>query len=477
MKKKIISMSAVVILIAAMAGVLIFQSGGESEYDENEAAVPGPSTVSLISREEAEVREIIFLQDGVMTTLTPFTNEFGVNEWEYSGGAGYVINPMRTWDKARGTWQLTATGVAHEDTSELNLSDFGLDPPQTIIEVVFTDDSRHVLRVGTQTIDMLHYFLMIDDDPAMYLINFFVGGRLLMELSDMIDTRLPDFNFEWTRYVRIAERGSPEIVLDQTNVEHPALVGLEETGWFLMMHRPQFGMMINFWLIENMLEELGQLRLRLVDMHPENLEDFGFSNPLLEFEFRNNWEEVHLIFGNIFEHNGFDHVYVKFADRPHLFKTELGQINSLLGIHAFNLVERFMAPVNIVNVESVIIESPNPDNVFELIINHPPDGGHEIRPTINGVSVEEQPFRTIYRTLIGLTFDSSTEAFAPPTGTPYITITFRMNEDYEGPGKEIRLFEYNPSFFAVSINGKDIWLLSGRRGIDVLFAYIRDAMS
>ncbi|MCL2217735.1 MAG: DUF4340 domain-containing protein, partial [Defluviitaleaceae bacterium] len=226
---------------------------------------------------------------------------------------------------------------------------------------------------------------------------------------------------------------------------------------------------------DSILSPLGALQIgNLVEFHAENPADFGFDNPLLEFEFvsvpGHGLMDTFLVFGDIFEQDGIDYIYVRFADRPHVFKTQLWQIDSLLDIHIFDILQRFIALIDIRDVERVIIDSA--ENSFEMVMNHSGDFS-ELDPTINDMPIEERVFRIAYRTLISTSADADIPLFAPE-GEPAVTITFYR---IDNPDTELRFFEFDVNFFAVSVDGEDAWFVSGRRQIDLLFSHLHELLA
>jgi len=457
--KRIISMCVALILIAGMAGLYFWQiqTGGNEEENVN---LPPTTFIPLIQRTQNDVSRVVFYENGETSTLLPSTID-GMVVWTMLESAGYVFNPARVQDKARQSWALTAAEIAHEDASGLNLADFGLNPPLLTMEITYTDGSFTTLHLGGLTADMEHHFLMVDGNPTMYLVSEFVAGRMLFGPEDMVDTRLPEFHFTQAAFIGISQHGRQEIQL-----------GLTSEG--LVMLAPYEGMLLDVWRVsEFVINPLSGLQIGdLVEFRPDDLSHFGLDDPFLEFQFISIPEpgsrDAHLIFGNIFERDGVDFIYVKFADRPHVFETEFWQIGSLLNIHTFDIIQRMIALIDIRDVERVVIDSPG--NYFELIPNHM-ENTLDIEPTINGILIQESDFRLAYRTIISLSADADIPPITPE-GTPFATITFHQTEN-----TELRFFDFDTNFFAVSVNGEDAWFVSNRRQVQLLFEFLHELVA
>jgi len=473
--KRTISMTVVLLLIVGMGGLYFWQT--RTEAAEEELPAPPPvAALNLIQRQEADVELVVFYENGERTVLRSLSPIDGVRPWVMLD-TPYSLNQARTREKAQSSWLLNASSVAHEDASGLDLAQFGLDPPAIIMEVRFTDGSTHTVRLGTQTADMRHHFVMIDHDPAMYLLSNTFAQRMLLGVEDMLEVGML-FEAEFTTYLRIAQRGRPTIEFgpgDEDDASEP-IPGMPAHHVFLTMLEPYPGMELNHFNMSDLIfEPLSTLQMGpVVELHPTNLSDFGLDDPILEIEYHSWLGDTHLLFGNIFEYQGIEVIYVKFADRPHVFKTAFQMVSPLFDLHTFSLIQRFFALVDIRDVERITIDSPTPAHNFDMVVNHPPEeGSSAIEPTINGVPIEEREFRRAYTLVISISSDAETTPFMPQ-GTPYLTITFHR---IENPNTEVRLFDYNPNFFAASLDGAEVWSITNRRAVDLMLAHFSEMVS
>jgi hypothetical protein len=454
--KKIITFTVSVIIILVMTGIYIFSQRIEEPVQEERT----PEAIPLIQREEHEAAEILFYENGKASYMRPFRDEFGRISWEYSNALGYRLNFRLVHEKARSARQLTAAAVAHENAAELDLAEFGLAPPAFVAEPIFTDGSRHVLKLGSRTTDLQHYFLMIDDDPAVYLINAFFGERLKYGVNDMLDMTLPFIDIESAVYVRIARRGAKDIVLELHGEERESFIP-DIGGEQLIMREPLEGMALSTsHFMEYVIYPLSLIRLtELADIYPADLSSFGLESPFLEFVLRTQHDEIHWTFGDTFIHGGTEFVYMKVSDRPHVFIAESTHLAPITGLEPLDIAVRFLALVPIIDVESLMIDSAEVS--YEMIMNHIPDT-FDIAPSVNGVNVNDRDFRTAYRHIISLIADAEAQNFTPE-GEPETTITFRRTES---PDTVIQLYNYNANFLAVSIDGGEAVFVTNRLAVE-----------
>ncbi|MCL1862943.1 MAG: DUF4340 domain-containing protein [Defluviitaleaceae bacterium] len=436
---------------------------------------PPSTAVQLLQRDEGEVVQVMFYTDGSREYMTPFYDELGRIQWAHS--AGFDLNVHAARDKVRSSWLLAATDVAHTDVEGLELSAFGLAPPMLTVESLFDDGSTHTIRLGSATTDYMHFFLMLDDDPAIYLVNAVLGERLQSGVIDMIELALPPIHIEEAIYIRLTEDDSSPVVLAPRTADmaaHP-LDGLipDIGGEHLVMHEPFFGLQLSTSrLIEYVMHPMTQFRLlEVAELVPQSLVPFGLDTPVLEFEFI-TWHgqnDVHLKFGDSFTHDGVELIYVKVADRPHVFVAEREHPASVMGVEPLDIADRFLALIHITDVEAITITAGGRE--YLLTMNHIPDS-FDIEPEVNGRSVDADDFRTVYFHIISLLADADVEPFLPH-GLPEVVITYHR---IGIPDFALRFYDYNTNFFAVGGDNGEAMFVTNRRAVERLLGFIGDLL-
>jgi len=479
--KRVITMTVSLVLILALGGIYFWQQRVQEDPAMAEQP-PLPTFTHLIMRSADEVESVTFIHiDGLSYTMVPVDQEgpagFPIVSWEHAGHPDALLSQEIARGKTNMAWGLTPSETIHECNSEVNLADFGLSPAQLVLEVAYTDGTHTNVYIGYQTADRFGYFVMVSDDPGIYRISNAVATRAKATIEDMIDRHLPMFDMNAV-YVNIAQRDTAEIefVLSVEAMEN-LLQGLFPEfplGWTLTMAQPLENWAIMHESLErHLFEQLQNFRLgQIVSLSPASLAPYGLDNPSLEFTFANIIEEVHLQFGDIFMYEDVPHIYVKFADRPHVFKAEYNAMSVLFDFDFFRVIDRIVALIPIIDVESVTVTTGDPARNVELVMNHYyPD---QIAPTINGVAINDhRAFRTAYRLLIGISGEGEIEAHMPQ-GEPYVTIVYHK---IDGPDTEVRLFIADSNFFTISVNGEEAWLLTSRRGINTFFSFVSDLLA
>jgi len=473
--KRSISMCVVLVLITALA-LVYFLRPEEDDIIDTTPAIPG---IRVIDLQERDVASVTFLSDTQNYTMVPYINEFNLVSWQWEPDQTFILQDFFARDMVRPAWQLTAESTAHEDSEGLDLNDFGLSPALLTMVVAYTDGTSQVIYIGSQTADMRHRFAMLGSDPAVYLISNHIAIRPMAGIESVIDRSLQPFTIDAER-ILIAQHDMPVIELSMGEATGiidglGGMVPVTPEGTLLRLVQPMEWAIDHTRLTMNVLEPLEALRLdEVVSLMPDDLSPYGLDNPSLIFAYQDPDGETHLLFGDTFieEVNGQEvtFIYVKFENRPHVFRAVYQPVAGLYDLNVFLFIERFIALVNIVNVESITVTAIDATRNFDMVVNHGPE--HSIQPVINGQDVDDAAFRIAYRLLVGLPMEGEIEPFAPQ-GIPDFTITYHRTD---GPNTEMRFFAHEGNVYAVSVNGEDAWFVTHSRDLNVFFNQVTGMM-
>ena len=466
--KKTITFIAVVAVIGVMALALVWRRGQEPYVDE--IAPPTVASQRIIDRTEPELTRVTFMGQDRHEIMVPVYDEDGRRQWTWYG-VDYLLNAAATRDKIRGAFILFSSQTVHEyvaDVPGLNLADFGFDPPYMTIIAEYEDGTSATIIMGGPTVDLAARFVMVEGDPGLHTITRLNADRLLLGLEDMIEFSLPQWHMEAITYIKVAQRDRDIIEFEMQPHRE-----FEEVSVLTIVQPPAFEGREVFpsGFTYRIFDDFMAFTLDgVVSVHPPDLAVYGLDAPSLEFVYRSYLGDTHLLFGDVFfrETAGGEEafIYVKFAGRPHVFEARYETASLLFDMNVLQFIERFIALVFISDLER--LEVTTPDGVFDIVIN-PVEDSIEIEPTINGEPVDESDFRLTYRLLIGLNVDAEVEPFTP-RGAPLYTVRYFL---FDGDEIEIRFFDYDAGFLAVSVDGEDVWSITNRRNFDLFAARFR----
>jgi hypothetical protein len=473
--KKNLSLLFAAVAVAALTILYIWRVNREPEDIPEETPAPVAAPLSLANRAQAEVARI-YVTTGEGTLLfLPGDDVFGQFTWYLAEDPDLLLDRAQVQHKLRPAFSLNANDRIHEDTGGLQLADFGLDPPLLTLSAHKYDGGVATLRLGSPTPDQTRYFIMADGDPAIYVIPRLTAERMLLRPEELLDRSLPSVVSEQITYFRLAQRGrdTMELVHDPDLEISETMATLGITPLTVVLPGAIAGREAdNFILTRQALEPFDEeFRLgEVAAMYPDDLAPFGLDDPFIDFHFISEQGELHLLFGSFFvrEVNGasVNHIYVKLADRPHVFMAESAPVTHITDLNMMQFITRFVALVPIVEVERVTVTHTLPERNLDIVINHDPaEGSNTIFPTINGYAIPEAPFRVLYRMLIGIGADAYREPFRPE-GEPVFTVIYHM---LDGTETVIGFFYFDENFFSFSVDGDYAWAVTNRRSVDVFF--------
>jgi len=469
LKKEIISLVVAVLVVGGLLGALAWQRNRDAAPEE-EPPAPATST-QIIQRTEAELVSATFQTPYETNVMVPLETEAGSREWAWEG-ADYVLDNTNARHKVRGAFNLFANQVVHENAAEagIDLGDFGFHPPYMTVTSQFEDGTTTILHLGSLTADHLARFAIVEGEPGLYTVANLSADRLFWGLEDLICRLLPVWTIEEIQYALIAQQGQEPV--EFRIEEHHDFEGV----YWLVMQQPfpgreVFGMSLDHHIFEPLAPfVLGDV----VSVHPTNLTPYGLDNPSMEFIYQAPHGEAHLLFGDVFmrDVNGAStqFIYVKFADRPHVFEALHEPVSALFDINPLQFIDRFIALMNIQDVERMEVLTPGGD--FDIVINHIEDST-DIEPTINNAPVDDSEFRLIYRLAIGIGIDSEIASVTPPA-TPLYTIRYIL---HEGEDTVLTFYDYNEHFLSVSVDGQDIWFITNRRNFDMFITRLNEIVA
>jgi hypothetical protein len=469
--KNLIMMITALVLIGGLAGLYIWQDNRPVEEPE-EISLATPSII-LIDRPEDEITSVRFTAPGHDLTLIPIVNEEGNTRWAMEEAPDAQIDQFMAREMIRSAGYLSVENKILDSVD--NPADYGIGT-HINARAAYTDGSSITIYVGNLTPSHERYYLMLEGDPALYSLFTYFGNRYLNTANSLIERDTPQIIIDGAEYLLIHERGSRIIEFAFDGDEDEKEEMYERFGMVnITMTSPYPGRDLYYTNMENNIFSRFNERFRLGDLAalmPGDLSEFGLDEPSLEFKWISQYamDELHLLFGDRTD-DGM--IYCKFYDRPQVFLVEFDSVSTLFNINLFQsgIIERFIALIDIMTVEHIVIEdSANPNRDFIIDINHrvmPEDeGGWEyIEPTVNGIGVEESPLKLVYRLLIGLTSDVEIEPFEP-TVTPDFTVTFIRPEEGD---VRITYYEYETHFYAMSRDGGPCIFLTSRQAVEIFF--------
>ena len=470
--KQLITLGVALVLIGGLIAIYFIlgeqQNQNLAEIAAAEAAEAEAAVAQiprLVDRTEREIERATFSTVGA----SPFTIEAEENDiitWIYANNPNVELDQGRARSMMRDVFSLSAADTVLEEVE--NPADFGIG--QVVATGYFRDGSREVIRLGSLTPDHRSFYVMVDGDPALYLITAVSGNRLSQQMPDLIARELPFVDTMQLTYLAIQERGRPFIEFAWDGTEEELEQSLQQFGaTSLTMVEPYFGRIMHFSSFNfHAFEHFEGFRPGdIVEMLPANLARYGLDDPLLEFIMEDaSGSGFHLLFGN--NHDDI-YVYMMYGNMeyPSVFLAERRFIENLLGLNPLSFIDRFVALMNIVEVERIVIQADSRGRRHDIVINNFEDENlrEQIAPTVDGQEVNDRTFRNFYQTVIGIAYEQEVELIEEP-GTPDITVTYQL---LDGERLVVEFFTFDANFYAVRQQGDSLRFVTSRLVVDTMF--------
>ncbi len=367
-----------------------------------------------------------------------------------------------------------------------DLAQYGLDKPASTATIKFKDGTTNIFYLGNSTSGRDFYYLMKKGDSNVYLINVGVGERFLTKLEDL---RIKNFQYtslENVNYVYVNQYKAGGSVIEITNKEQKSDKddALESFGLsYLMMKKPYNGRDVNLLnLNEKLLNNLSNFVIKDFvddDPSPASLTKYGFDKPSLEVKIKDTENDFDVVFGN---DKDADSVYFRLNGLPNVFTMEKSAVTPFLNVDPLDLMDRFIALVNIMKVDeinvSTAIKSYNIKLVHETKKSEKTEdatNADEVVTTyfVDGKEVKEASFKKFYQRLVGLTGDAEVDKYVEKT-SPVLTTTFKVNNSAEKIN--VNYYDFNNDFVAADRDGNMQFVVS-RFAIDDMLKSLDDLIT
>jgi hypothetical protein len=248
-----------------------------------------------------------------------------------------------------------------------------------------------------------------------------------------------------------------EIKANEKQSEDEARFGV---GAWVMVKPYNELMSVDSNAFEQVLGSINNLAIEeFVEDGVEDLGKYGLEEPSLELIVKDKENTLHLLFGDEYDEGM---IYFKTADSDSVYGMKKSGIE-FTDIKAFDLIQKFAFIVNIDDVDKVVVEGRGKTHTLTLSREtkkaENEDEEDEVVTTYmaNGKEVDEETFKKVYQSIIGITIDSETSKELEEN--PEIKTTFYLNK---GPNREIHVnyVPYDNDFYAVFRSGKAEFIVS-----------------
>lgn len=375
-----------------------------------------------------------------------------------------------------------------------NSSEYGLNPPQIILELLYYDGIKTRFLIGNKTPDKNYYYIMPENEKKVYIIDSIQCSLFETNLNDLIDKEIPKIDDMNINYINIIQEGKDEIEIKQLqndNKENDSSIKK------LTMTKPFNNISVYLSSLQHfILSGISEIELKdLIELFPKDLKRYGLDNPNLELKIKDNNNILDLKVGEKIDDNTF---YCMINNRPHIFSIEKHYITPFIETNVMDYIERNIYKFDIKDIESINLSSKDENIKLEIkssengisaeqfekfenetwILKSLMSQTENIENTdnltvfANGKEIDAESFKNFFSMINSLSFDNISKT-EKPSGEPKVIFTFNLKN---GEEKIIKYYNYNENFYITEQN-QNISFIINTQAVDNIFDAAKDFIS
>lgn len=453
MKKKIYSLTGAAVILAALIVLYFVMASGNSENDiedTNQDISISDLGTQIIKADSVksfsltnENGSFVFNKKGDNWSVEGYDNSFNSS----------VIDSMAS----------VFTSLYAEQTIEENAQDmskYNLDKPAAQVK-----SGDITINAGMITTDGKYYYVSLNDEKTVYMVNSARIAALTYGFNDIIDKSVAKIDSDTIQELSITYRDKSDIFIKYDKDNPIAREYAEKNGLAtLVMEKPVENMLVYPYNLQgSVLQNLSSVNIKdLIEIKPADLSKYGLSEPVCTIYIADSENSIKITVGDVVKDSQETLIYVMVNDRPEVFTMEYRALKPFLNASIADFVEKFVSLYQRSNVNKITIESDT-----NYTIDFRAEGENDFRDIdgvkkdyrntyINNKLVDKEKFTDFYELLVGIGFDNIVDN-ANVFGEPGVTITFELSD---GSSDAARYYDYDESFYIVSKGDNTSMLVS-----------------
>ena len=449
--KTLLILAIVLVLIAGGYFLLRAMNAKEEQSQETEENIllAAQSLTALdVTREDETLR---FVKEG--------------DVWSYAPDASFPLDAEAFAEVTAALEKVVSKRVVEETPDDL--SRYGLDTPTAVLKTTSQDGGTATLKLGAANDDAWGYYVMVGDDPAVYLVSKTDCKALDFKLYDVLKQDVPPTIISTSINLMRIRNGENTTSLYYNEDSSDKVYSFSFT-WFLDEALSRAADATKAGLIADEVCALDFESCVNYSASGEALAPYGLAEPageaLIRYEASTTdggleKKEFTLYWGDRFEQEGQEYVYCRMSDSNMVFTELVSDLNQLLESSEQDCLPTEICAVRIATIDEV-----------EITVDGTKTKGSAKRDEednttyyINGEEADKQAFVAMYTLLTNLHQEST--AKEPAAGEQVILQIRFLRNTQTFQDLTLKVFTYDENFYRVEFNGRGDQLIN-RRQID-----------
>lgn len=456
MKKKLYMLIGAVAVLAILSSIYFFMTSSAPEKAENESTDIAMENLGIQITQAKEIKSFNLKNPEISLNFKKNDNNWSVEGYDNSFNTTIIANMASIFTS------LYASEIIEENAADM--SKYGLTSPTAV-----ASSGDVTISVGTLTADSKYYYVNLNDNKTVYMVNSARLNPLLYGLNDIIDKTLPkiDTNSVQEIFIDYSEISGKKDIIIKYDKDNPIAKEYSEKNGLatLVMEKPVSNILVYpYNLQSSILMNSDSLNIKdLVDINPTDLKQYGLDSPICTIYLADNDNSISIKLGDVkTNEDNTETAFVMVNDRPEVFTMDYRAIKPFFEAKIADFIEKFVSLYQRSKIESIRIEgSSNYDIQFKS------EGENDFRD-IDGVSkdyrntyinnklIDKDTFTDFYELIVGIGFDDILDRTEKENNAE-ITITFNL---MDGSQEIDKYYSYNDSFYIVNKNEGSSLLVS-----------------
>lgn len=439
----IILVSLLILLTGTYAYIKIHPKKGTDASSQN---------ISVLKLDASKIKNISLKSESGTVTI-----EKSGSSWKLTDNPGIKLDDTAISNIVNSLSNLNVTSVINEAG---DLAQFGLQGSPSEAAAVLNDGTQKAVLIGAKTPDGNGYYIMLKGDSKVYIIPSANGDYLLYSLADIRDKNISSISVDDVNYIKVSLKDGKVFEAEQVANGSSAAQYIDEGLWAAV--KPySIPYAVGETKLKTITDGITGLKIdEFVEDNAKDLSKYGLDKPRLEFFARDkNGNAIDLYFGN---NKDDSHIYFRKSDSNSVYTTDISTYNDFK-VNPYDMVSKSIFLKNIDNVDTITVETAGKQYFLAIARTAKPAQKQGDSPetvstyTINGKTIDENDFRNLYSSIIGLTAEAENDRSVPEK--PDVKFTFNLNT---GAKKHVIVTycPYNSDFYSVFIDGKSDFLIS-----------------
>ncbi|MFT4144511.1 MAG: DUF4340 domain-containing protein [Mobilitalea sp.] len=485
-KRNIVTMISLLFILAALLVIYLLVSKTPAATDDAEEVTPA---IDLAAVDTTQLKSLHYVREDTDLTLI-LKDEVWISEKEPERpiNQDYVEAILNAID------DIKADRLIMENPE--SLADYGLAEPMAVLEANLQDGTTVTVKVGNEAGDSLGYYGMVNEDGTVYLLPIEIGSALqyndtemtaVEEATTIEAANITSLTVNKGDGEKFELKYAEDDKLDNAGTNNP---------WQLLSPYGEGYTAVTTEVTDFLANYTTFTYLKCVDYKGEDLEQYGLEEPAatINLEYfttrtetletpetdpdtgeeitEKTYKDEQVYTAYIGDKNEDGDYYIRVEGSNLIYTIGASEIDTMLSPDAFSIVNSYIDIPSIDSVDQVVIESKDQTYTLKMERSTEENAEGEEETTTgyyyNTDTVEEDAFKTLYQSIISLTYDAEVKDAVDTEGVqPYLALSFQVSGEQETT-LETTFLPYDDSFYLVEKDGKAYFLVDKRKVEDML---------